>query len=100
MNGDYHYEISYGKARVPLYRVYATPLSGVRHIPESSFSGRDNILFAVEIDVEVFGSVALSLGDEDPRTGDVDVSGVIEAFRSRAGMIDDIIAEDAAGRCP
>ncbi len=56
MNADYHYEISYGKARVPLYRVYAKPISGVTRIPESSFSGRDNILFAVEIDVEVFGN--------------------------------------------
>ena len=56
MTADYNYEISYGKARVPLYRVYATSLSGVRHIPESSFTGRNNILFAVEIDVEVFGN--------------------------------------------
>src|SRR6266699_2969105 len=56
MTGDYNYEISYGKARVPFYRAYATPLSGVTRIPESSFSGRDNILFAMEIDIEVFGN--------------------------------------------
>ncbi len=56
MTADYHYEISYGKARVPLYRVYAAPLSGVTRIPESSFTGRDNMLFAMEIDVEVFGN--------------------------------------------
>src|SRR5258708_24669941 len=56
MTADYDYEISYGKARVPLYRVYATPLSGVTRISESSFSGRDNMLFAMEIDVEVFGN--------------------------------------------
>ena len=55
MTADFNYEISYGKARVPLYRVYATPLSGVTRIPESSFTGRGNILFAMEIDVEVFG---------------------------------------------
>ena len=48
-------EISYGKARVPLYRVYARPLTGVRPIPESPFTGRDNTLFALEVDVEVFG---------------------------------------------
>jgi urate oxidase len=47
--------ISYGKASVPLYRVYAAPLEGLAPIPESSFMGRSNILFAVEIDVEVFG---------------------------------------------
>src|SRR5437667_9261075 len=56
MTAGYNYEISYGKARVPFYRVYATPLSGVTRIPESSFRGRDNILFAMEIDVEVFGN--------------------------------------------
>jgi len=48
-------EISYGKARVPFYRVYARPLVGVRPIPESSFTGRDNTLFALRVDVEVFG---------------------------------------------
>lgn len=52
---NYNYVISYGKARVPVYRVYAHPLLGVPPIPESSFTGRENILFAVEIDVEVFG---------------------------------------------
>lgn len=51
----YTYEISYGKARVPVYRVYATPLTGIPTIPESTFTGRANILFAVEVDVEVFG---------------------------------------------
>ncbi len=51
----YRYTISYGKARVPVYRIYATPLTGIPAIPESSFTGRDNILFAAEIDVEVFG---------------------------------------------
>jgi urate oxidase len=49
-------EISYGKAHVPLYRVYAKPLTGVTPIPESSFTGRDNTLFAMEVDVEVFGN--------------------------------------------
>ena len=47
--------ISYGKCNVPLYRVYATPLTGVTPIPESSFVGRPNTLLAAEIDVEVFG---------------------------------------------
>lgn len=48
--------ISYGKLQVPVYRVYAQPLSGITHIPESQFTGRDNILFALEVDVEVFGN--------------------------------------------
>ena len=52
---EYTYEISYGKARVPVYRVYATPLSGIPPLPESLFTGKENLLFAVEVDVEVFG---------------------------------------------
>jgi len=56
MSVEYNYDISYGKARVPLYRVYATPLTGITRIPESPFTHRDNILFAMEVDVEVFGN--------------------------------------------
>ena len=48
-------EISYGKAQVSLYRTYARPMAGLTAIPESAFTGRDNTLFAAEIDVEVFG---------------------------------------------
>ena len=55
VENNYNYVISYGKSRVPVYRVYATPLSGVPSIPESSFTGRENILFTAEVDVEVFG---------------------------------------------
>src|SRR6266536_3639545 len=55
MSTEHTFTISYGKVRVPVYRVYAQPLSGIAPIPESQFSGRENILFAFEIDVEVFG---------------------------------------------
>ncbi len=48
-------EIGYGKAQISVYRTYATPLTGVPPIPESIFTGRPNTLFAVEVDVEVFG---------------------------------------------
>lgn len=47
--------ISYGKAHIPVYRVYARPLSGIDPIPESPFRGRENILLAFEVDIEVFG---------------------------------------------
>lgn len=49
------YEIGYGKRAVPVYRVYGTPLVGLPPIPESSFTGRSNVLVANEIDVEVLG---------------------------------------------
>jgi urate oxidase len=47
--------ISYGKEQVTFYRTYARPLAGVRPIPESTFTGRSNILFAYEVAVLVFG---------------------------------------------
>lgn len=48
-------EISYGKGNITLYRTYAGELSGITPIPESTFTGRENILFAVDVTVEVFG---------------------------------------------
>lgn len=47
--------IQYGKHNITLYRTYARPLTGLTPIPESAFVGRDNTLFAVDVDVEVFG---------------------------------------------
>jgi urate oxidase len=55
MSSERSYTISYGKSSVPVYRVYAKSLDGVPRIPESDFTGRDNTLFAAEVDVEVFG---------------------------------------------
>ena len=45
--------IAYGKANVSFYRTYAQPLTGLAPIPESSFTGRPNILFAYDAEVEV-----------------------------------------------
>jgi urate oxidase len=56
MSADYSFTISYGKLRVPVYRVYARPLSAIKAIPESQFTGRENTLLACEVDVEVFGN--------------------------------------------
>lgn len=55
MERNYTCSISYGKLCIPVYRVYARPLTGIRPIPESGFRGRANTLFALEVDVEVFG---------------------------------------------
>src|SRR4051794_24425815 len=46
-------EIKYGKANVSFYRTYARPLEGVTPIPESSFAGRPNTLFAYDVEVQV-----------------------------------------------
>ena len=47
--------LHYGKAGVTVYRTYARPLRGLAPVPESAFGGRENILFAVDVDVDVFG---------------------------------------------
>jgi len=47
--------IRYGKGNITFYRTYAAPLRGVPTIPESAFTGRENILFAADVDIEVFG---------------------------------------------
>ena len=51
--------MNYGKENVAVYRTYATPLEGIRTIPESSFDGRQNILFGAEIQVQVEGEAFL-----------------------------------------
>jgi urate oxidase len=48
------HEIRYGKADVSFYRSHATPLR-VSPIPESHFRGRDNLLLAGLLKVDVFG---------------------------------------------
>jgi urate oxidase / 2-oxo-4-hydroxy-4-carboxy-5-ureidoimidazoline decarboxylase len=50
----------YGKADVWVYRTYAAPLTGVRPIPESAFTGRSNILFGMNVKVAVEGDAFLS----------------------------------------
>ena len=53
------YEIRYGKADVKVYRTYGMPLRGVTPIPESPFTGRDNVLMAAELEVTVHGTAFL-----------------------------------------
>jgi urate oxidase len=50
------HEIQYGKADVKVYRTHGAPLRGVTRIPESAFSGRDNLLMGAEIAVTVRGN--------------------------------------------
>jgi urate oxidase len=63
------YTISYGKRRVPVYRVHAAPLTGVRPIPESPFTGRANEVFALEVDVDVLGGDFLAAYTRGDNTG-------------------------------
>lgn len=45
----------YGKGDVWVYRSYAKPLTNLTLIPESGFTGRDNVLFGMNIKVAVSG---------------------------------------------
>ena len=57
--------IDYGKGGIGTYRFKAAPLV-VSRIPESAFTGRNNELFGVEVDVQVLGgpfSAAYTDGD-------------------------------------
>ncbi|WP_419954235.1 factor-independent urate hydroxylase [Neobacillus niacini] len=52
--------MSYGKADVWVYRTYAKPLTGIRNIPESTFTGSKNILFGMNVKVAVEGEAFFS----------------------------------------
>lgn len=49
------HQIRYGKAGVSTYRTYATPLRGLTPVPESAFTGRDNVIMGAELEVRVLG---------------------------------------------
>lgn len=58
----------YGKADVSVYRTYTKPLVGIKIIPESPFSRRDNTLLGMNIKVAVEGEKFLpSFTDGDNR---------------------------------
>jgi urate oxidase / 2-oxo-4-hydroxy-4-carboxy-5-ureidoimidazoline decarboxylase len=61
--------VQYGKGQVSFYRTYATPLAGLEPIPESAFTGRANILFGADVDVEVFGDNFLPAYTEGDNSG-------------------------------
>ncbi|MFJ9384431.1 factor-independent urate hydroxylase [Peribacillus sp. NPDC101481] len=52
--------LSYGKGNVFAYRTYSKPLTGIKQIPESTFSGRDHIIFGTNVKVSVGGSSFLT----------------------------------------
>jgi urate oxidase len=61
--------ISYGKEGVTLYRTYARPLVGVPPIPESTFTGRANTLFGLDVAVEVLDQNFLPSYTDGDNTG-------------------------------
>jgi urate oxidase len=57
--GDLDLTIGYGKAAVAVYRTEIPAQKGVRSVPESSFTGRDETFLAAELMVETTGTVFL-----------------------------------------
>jgi urate oxidase / 2-oxo-4-hydroxy-4-carboxy-5-ureidoimidazoline decarboxylase len=50
----------YGKDDVMVYRTYAKRLIGIKPIPESSFTGHDNVIFALKVRFSVYGESFLA----------------------------------------
>ncbi len=50
-------DFSYGKADVIFYRTYARPLTGIHPVPESTFDGRTNLVFAANVEAVIRGEV-------------------------------------------
>jgi urate oxidase len=48
-------KIFYGKGNIAIYRSYGKPLSGLKAIPESAYTGQSNGIFATDLLIEVFG---------------------------------------------
>lgn len=53
-------EMFYGKGDVFVYRTYAPPLKGVKPIPESAAVEKENIIFGLNVNVQISGRQFLS----------------------------------------
>jgi urate oxidase/2-oxo-4-hydroxy-4-carboxy-5-ureidoimidazoline decarboxylase len=58
----------YGKGDVLVYRTYAKRLAGIKPIPESSFTGHDNVIFALNVKFSVYGEQFLASFTEGDNT--------------------------------
>ncbi|ADJ16570.1 factor-independent urate hydroxylase [Halalkalicoccus jeotgali] len=85
--------MNYGKEQVAVYRTYANPLEGVRTIPESSFDGRDNILFGLEVRVQFEGEEFLPSFSEADNTTVVATDSMKNFVLHQAGEYEGATAE-------
>ncbi|MEC1620359.1 factor-independent urate hydroxylase [Bacillus mojavensis] len=51
--------MSYGKGNVFAYRTFLKPLTGIKKIPESSFTGRTNAVVGIDVTCEIGGDAFL-----------------------------------------
>ena len=83
----------YGKGDVWVYRSYAKPLTNITLIPESGFSGRDNVLFGMNIKVAVSGEKLFTSFSEGDNTHVVATDSMKNFILRKAGEYEGSTAE-------
>jgi len=91
----------YGKGDVWVYRSYAKPLTQITLIPESGFTGRDNILFGMNVKIAVSGEKLFSSFSEGDNSVVVATDSMKNFILRKAGAYEGATAEgflEFAGR--
>ncbi|NQX71176.1 urate oxidase [Paenibacillus alba] len=83
----------YGKGDVWVYRSYAKPLTHLTVIPESGFTGRDNVLFGLNIKVAVSGEKFFTSFTEGDNTMVVATDSMKNFILRKAGEYEGATAE-------
>lgn len=83
----------YGKGDVWVYRSYAKPLTHITLIPESGFTGRDNVLFGMNIKVAVSGEKLFTSFSEGDNTNVVATDSMKNFILRKAGEYEGSTAE-------
>ncbi|NOU69348.1 urate oxidase [Paenibacillus sp. LMG 31461] len=83
----------YGKGDVWVYRSYAKPLTNITLIPESGFTGRDNVLFGMNIKVSVSGEKLFTSFSEGDNTNVVATDSMKNFILRKAGEYEGSTAE-------
>ncbi|OAS13432.1 uricase [Paenibacillus oryzisoli] len=83
----------YGKGDVWVYRSYAKPLTNITLIPESGFTGRDNVLFGMNIKVAVSGEKLFTSFSEGDNTNVVATDSMKNFILRKAGEYEGATAE-------
>ncbi|MFC5452234.1 factor-independent urate hydroxylase [Paenibacillus aestuarii] len=96
-----HRTMYYGKGDVWVYRSYAKPLTQITPIPESGFTGRDNILFGMNVKIAVSGEKLFSSFSEGDNSVVVATDSMKNFILRKAGAYEGATAEgflEFAGR--
>ncbi|WNR45059.1 factor-independent urate hydroxylase [Paenibacillus roseipurpureus] len=83
----------YGKGDVWVYRSYAKPLTNISLIPESGFTGRDNVLFGMNIKIAVSGEKLFTSFSEGDNSRVVATDSMKNFILRKAGEYEGATAE-------